>query len=157
MQEPQETWVWSLGREDALEEEMATHSSILAWRIPWTEEPGGLQSMEWQRVRHGWATKPHMLYVHSCWEKPLVFRNPSSFPFMIILLLCFLYTPNTLDPTGVEYISTYLLEFLLLASSFKCFCSPQCSFPTWIFNHVYNKPALHVTLLVMPYGFSEWG
>ena len=41
----QETWVPSLGREDPLEEEMATHSSMLAWRIPWTEEPGGLQSM----------------------------------------------------------------------------------------------------------------
>ena len=40
----QETWVRSLGREDPLEKEMATHSSILAWRIPWTEEPGGLQS-----------------------------------------------------------------------------------------------------------------
>ena len=41
----QETWVPSLGREDPLEKETATHSSILAWRIPWTEEPGGLQSM----------------------------------------------------------------------------------------------------------------
>ena len=51
-----ETWVWSLGREDLLEKQMATHSSILAWRIPWTEEPGGLQSMESQRVRHDWAT-----------------------------------------------------------------------------------------------------
>ena len=40
-----ETWVQSLGREDPLEKEMATHSSFLAWRIPWTEEPGGLQSM----------------------------------------------------------------------------------------------------------------
>ena len=40
----QETWVWSLGREDPLEKEMATHSNIFAWRIPWTEEPGGLQS-----------------------------------------------------------------------------------------------------------------
>ena len=49
----QETWVSSLGREDALEKEMATHSSILAWRIPWTEEPGGLQSMGLQRVEHG--------------------------------------------------------------------------------------------------------
>ena len=46
----QETWVHSLGGEDPLEKEMATHSSILAWRIPWTEEPGGLQSMESQRV-----------------------------------------------------------------------------------------------------------
>ena len=47
-----EMWVQSLGREDPLEEEMATHSSILAWEIPWTEEPGGLQSMELQRVGH---------------------------------------------------------------------------------------------------------
>ena len=44
----QETWVQSLGGEDPLEKEMATHSSILAWEIPWTEEPGGLQSMESQ-------------------------------------------------------------------------------------------------------------
>ena len=47
-----ETSVQSLGQEDSLEKEVATHSSILAWRIPWTEEPGGLQSMGSQRVRH---------------------------------------------------------------------------------------------------------
>ena len=46
-----EIWVQSLGLEDLLEEGMATHSSTLAWRIPWTEEPGGLQSMGSQRVR----------------------------------------------------------------------------------------------------------
>ena len=48
----QETWVQSLGWEDPLDKEMATHSSILAWKIPWMEEPGGLQSMGPQRVRH---------------------------------------------------------------------------------------------------------
>ena len=48
----QETQVQFLGEEDPLEKEMATHSSILAWRIPWTEEPGGLQSMESQRDVH---------------------------------------------------------------------------------------------------------
>ena len=46
----QETWIRSLGQEDPLETGMATHSSILAWRIPWTEEPGRLPSMGWQRV-----------------------------------------------------------------------------------------------------------
>ena len=51
-----ETWVRSLGREDPLEKQMATHSSVLAWRIPWTEEPGGLQSTRLQRVGHDWAT-----------------------------------------------------------------------------------------------------
>ena len=48
----QATQIRSLGGEDTLEKEMATHSSILAWRIPWTEEPGGLQSMGSQRVSH---------------------------------------------------------------------------------------------------------
>ena len=46
------TWIRSLGQEDSLEKEMATHSSILVWEIPWTEEPGGLQSKELQRVGH---------------------------------------------------------------------------------------------------------
>ena len=54
----QETWVQSLDQEDPLEEARATHSSILAWRTPWTEEPGGLQSMGSQRVGHHWATEP---------------------------------------------------------------------------------------------------
>ena len=58
----QEVQVQSLGQEDPLEKGMATHSSILAWRIPWTEEPGGLQSMGSQRVRHNLSTKPHCLY-----------------------------------------------------------------------------------------------
>ena len=53
----QETQIPSLGREDLLEEEMATHSSVLAWEIPWTEEPGGLQSMGLQRVGHNLATE----------------------------------------------------------------------------------------------------
>ena len=48
----QETWVQSLGREDSLEASMATHSSVLAWRTPWTEEPWGLQSIGSHRVRH---------------------------------------------------------------------------------------------------------
>ena len=52
MQEAQETWVQSLGWEDPLEEDMATHTSILAWRIPWTEETGGIQSIASQRVTH---------------------------------------------------------------------------------------------------------
>ena len=53
----QKTWIQSLGQEDPLEEEMATHSSILAWEIPSTEEPGGLQTMGLQRVKHNLATE----------------------------------------------------------------------------------------------------
>ena len=51
-----ETWVLSLSQEDPLEKEMTTQSSILAWKIPWTEEPGRLQSIGWQRVGHDQAT-----------------------------------------------------------------------------------------------------
>ena len=60
MQEMQETWVQSLGQEDPLEESMATRSSILAWRIPWTKEPGSLQSMGFQRIGCDWSDLAHM-------------------------------------------------------------------------------------------------
>ena len=55
----QDTWVRSLAQEDPLEEGMAVHSSALAWRMSWTEEPGGLQSMGPQRVGHNWVTNTH--------------------------------------------------------------------------------------------------
>ena len=98
-------WVWSLRWEDPLEEGMGTHSSILAWRIPWTEEPGGLQSMGSQRVRHDWSNlactnaqaalehkaKPaiHTLHYNSYCPIELDWKNIASphprGPFKIIL------------------------------------------------------------------------
>ena len=64
-QKIQETLIQSLGLEDPLEKDMATHSNILAWEIPWTEEPGGLQSMGSQRVRHDRASqKQQVAYTH---------------------------------------------------------------------------------------------
>ena len=69
----QETWVRSPGWEDPLEKKMATHSSILAWRISWTEEPGGLQSMGSQRVGHAWVTNTYLLTYFSCGEQGLLF------------------------------------------------------------------------------------
>ena len=64
-----ETWVWSLGREDPLEKEMATHSRIFAWEIPWTEEPGRLPSMRSQRVGHDWTaeTTNNLGNMHCFW------------------------------------------------------------------------------------------
>ena len=59
----QETQIWSLGWEDALEKEMTIHSSLLVWRILWTEEPGGLQTMGSRRVGHDWATNTFTLYI----------------------------------------------------------------------------------------------
>ena len=61
-----ETQVQSLGQEDSLEKGMATHSTMLAWRILWTEEPGGLRSMGSQRVGHEWATKHSSAYLFLC-------------------------------------------------------------------------------------------
>ena len=77
-QETEKTRVWSLGREDPLEKEMETHSSILAWKTPWTVEPGGLQSKGLQRVRHDWARAWTELY----WE----ILKCSCFHFTLSLL-----------------------------------------------------------------------
>ena len=92
-----ETWLRSLGREDPPEKEMATHSSILAWRIPWTEEPGGLQSTGSQRVGHDWETslslsftfihlKPRLIYLYS------IFR---LFLFSCVYVFCLIYESLT--------------------------------------------------------------
>ena len=70
----QKTWVWSLGQEDPLEEEMATCSSILAWKIPWTEEHGGLQSMGSQRVRHSWVS------TQALFTQPPNYKDLDCFP-----------------------------------------------------------------------------
>ena len=73
----QETWVWSLGWEHPLEEEMATLSSMLAWRIPWTEEPGGLQSMWSQRAGHEWVANIHTsICISATWGQYPVFWHP---------------------------------------------------------------------------------
>ena len=75
MQEMQETQVWSLSQEDLLEEDMAIHSSILAWEIPWTEEAGRLQSMGSQRGRHDWNDWAHIV----SFEKHIVSFSCRSF------------------------------------------------------------------------------
>ena len=85
----QETWVWSLGWEDPLEEEMAAHSSILVWEIPLTQEPGGVWSMGSQTVRHDWTR------IHACmhtWELVLAPSQISRMP----------YLANTSASSGVE-------------------------------------------------------
>ena len=65
----QEMWVGSLGQEDSMEEEMTTLSGILAWGIPWTEEPGRPQSRGSKRVEHNWATEQACVYAVSTGEK----------------------------------------------------------------------------------------
>ena len=103
IQETQETCVWSLGWEDPLEDEMATHSSVLAWKIPWTEEPGGLQSMDrgawWapvhgsQRVGHDWATNTHTSCLYILEINPLsvasfaiIFSHSEGYLFILYMV-----------------------------------------------------------------------
>ena len=88
------TWVLSLGQEDPLEKGMATHSSILAWGTPWTEEPGGLQSMGLQVVGHDWVTNTTF-----CQEKPRQ-SMPSYLPTPCVELSLFYSTVD--GPTEVE-------------------------------------------------------
>ena len=89
-----ETRVWSQGREDPLEKEMAPHSSTLAWKIPWSEKPGRLQSMGWQRVGHDWATSLHFrglyraILIWAVYSKVGVYKLiPSSTSFHIFFSL----------------------------------------------------------------------
>ena len=70
--------IWSLGWEDLLEKEMATHSSTLAWKMPWTEKPGRLQSMGSQRVRHDWATSLSLIFNWQGFPGDSVVKNPPT-------------------------------------------------------------------------------
>ena len=92
-------WVQSLGQENPLEKEMAMHSSILAWKIPWTEEPGGLQSMGSQRVGHDWATD---LSLTDLIEKTSLPLGPRGIPPF----------PNSLDSQYSSHSNHFRLSFL---------------------------------------------
>ena len=85
-----ETQVQFLGREDPLEKEMATHSSIPAWKIPWTEKPGGLQSMGSQRVGHNWATwlSSSLLSSYSSYESIFFLKGNLIMPLLDFLKPC---------------------------------------------------------------------
>ena len=120
----QETWVWSLGWEDPLEKEMATHSSTLAWKIPWTEEPGRLQSIRLQRVGHDWVTSlslSKVLCMH-CW---LNAPNPASGH-------CWPTTPVETPGHTRASLGQSLVGSLLLTPGFwciqGCLCPPRVCF-----------------------------
>ena len=106
----QETWVWYLGQEDPLEKGRAAHSSVLAWRIPWTEEPGRLQSMGSQRVGHDWATSL---------SKPKIFANER------ILLSSALEQKGKCLRTLFSWIFFLFLSFVLSSCSYTCAIIPK--------------------------------
>ena len=101
----QETQFQSLGWEDPLEKEMATNSSILAWRIPWTEEPGELQSMGSQRVGHNWVTNTlnflsnKKTFFSGCFQ--LSFMNPCKAHLIRMYQSIFNSSPSTFSPVRI--------------------------------------------------------
>ena len=153
----QETQVQSLGQEDPLEKEMATHSSILVWKISCTEEPGGLQSMGSQRVGHDWATNTYLLtyaYVYPAHIFVLItifLRNnqvvlpQTTFIFnKLILLFLFKYTFPSILSTLVNGITSHLigqarkLRTILSSVTQSCstLCDPMnCSMPGLPIHH----------------------
>ena len=106
------TRVWSLGWEDPLEKEKATHSSTLAWKIPWTEEPGRVQSMGFQRVGHDWATS--LSYG----------RNKPLSPFVMFLTSFEKVQPST------RVVRSRLCIFWNTCLVFRCCCTR----PIWTLN-----------------------
>ena len=100
----QETQIQSLGQKDALEKGMATQSSILAWRIPWTEDPGRLQSMESQKVRHYWMTALSWSLTNSSWFA-------QRFPILVVKVL---HPRNSFSPRHTLVVGQPLSDFIIL-------------------------------------------
>ena len=99
----QETWVWSLGQEDPLEKRMATWYSILAWRIPWTEEPGRLQSMGSQRAGHDWATNTYFyLLIVTFIFIEISFIMKNLYVLHIFVQSIFLWSKSFLRSTSIK-------------------------------------------------------
>ena len=104
-QQMQETWVWSLGQEDWLEKETAIHSSSPAWSIPCTEEPGGLQSIGFQRAGHDWVTNTFILME---WKYFNVLCHSLLFFFLQSFTKCYLY---------FRHVSLRLMSFFSLKNN----------------------------------------
>ena len=111
----QETWVWSLGWEDPLEKEMATHSCTLAWKIPWTKEHGGLQSTGSQRVGQDWATslslvKTYLDYMDLCNAMSLIYN------MLFIFVIAFLTRSKHLLLSWLQWPSAVISELKKIKS-----------------------------------------
>ena len=133
---------WSMGQEDPLEEGMATHSSILAWRIPRTKEPGGLQSMGSQRVEHNWSDIVHThtyfgsCFCHQIWRWIVqtinVIINISAFKSTTMLVVFYLTHSFffSLSPSFLDSFGFIVLFFMILF----CFSNLFISYTfVWLF------------------------
>ena len=137
----QEMWVWSLGQEDPLEKEMATHSSVLAWKISWTEEPGRLQSMGLRRARHNWA------HMHTLsWQLCI----PCSGLLLILPVLNLIFFTFDLTLLFFLYWSVIALQ------CWFGFCCIHFIFCTCAYCWLYLPPATWLKSLIPALLPSEW-
>ena len=140
----QKTWVWSLGWEDPLGEGMATHSSILAWRIPWTEEPVGLQSMGSQRVRQDWEIKTGYAFNGTLHEVTSSKSENFSWIFLIFHLYFYLFSwlefgfpilplifPHCVYWFVLSFFSPILCPFVLHSEQFSWFLKLSIEIQTY--------------------------
>ena len=148
MQETQETWVWCLSGENLLEEGMATRSSTLAWEIPWTEEPGGLQFMRSIRIRHYWAHTLHLTCLISCCYK--LFRAASF--FLILLLLSSLNYPCFLGGIDVCVCVCTLYNKLPRASQI----TSKWAFSSNVIGFMQKQPKRWVSLVAKGNKILSW-
>ena len=143
-----ETWVRSLGWEDPLEKEMAPHSSILAWKIPWMEEPGRLQSTGLQRVGHDWVNSLSLsfLWAEMCLYKLHGFNSP--------LWKSFLFAMITLDVCRHLNDSLSLLIFHWFHSYLSAYCMPGTGLEPSMNSKRHGlcySVALRVTEMLLPW------
>ena len=138
----QETRVQSLGCEDPLEMEVATHSSILAWKVPWVEEPGGLQSMGPQRVEHDWVTEHTLFRLEAIWITAKEQFLSVSFPHFHLL--------KTFKPMYLLYLKNFYLSFKeQVRLFFSCWVYSNflpCLFCSVTYFSVYIMPSVYYYL-----------
>ena len=137
MQEMQETQVWSLGLEDPLAWEMTTHSSILAWKIPWTEEPGKLQSMRSQEVGYNWVTKHTHTVVQDDTFVGTRWRVTGNFPLLFFVMA---YPSATILKWKIKNKKHY---FKILVSK----CTLRQTFSLFTFFSQYCKHTKNINIL----------
>ena len=146
-QEMEETKVWFLGQEDPLEKEIATHSSILAWKIPRTEEPSGLQSMGSQRVRHAWMYTHTYTYTHTLLISIIYFDTSAQFSHSVVHLFAIPWTAAlqaSLSITNSQSLLKLMFIESVMPSNHLILCCPLLPLPS-IFPSIRvfsNEPVL---------------
>ena len=144
----QKTWVQSLGREDLLEKKMATPSSVLAWRIPWAEEPGGLQSMVWQWVGHDWLTNTRgRRYIH--------FTPSSLWSCTLTLIWSLLEKVPNMEGKMCPGDTLFKFRIVLKERSHRG-CMHACSVASYVSNSVILWTVTHQAPLSMGFCRQEY-